>query len=330
MSRAVAVIACALAAFAVLSSRGGNGVLAAQEERTRALAFPRGELVDLSHLFNRETIYWPTAKRFRLTEVAEGETEGGWYYSAYNLEGAEHGGTHLDAPIHFSRGGRSPDEIPLEDLTGAGVVVDVTRAAAADRDHLVSVAELEAWEREHGRLARDTIVLLHTGWDSRWPDAERYLGTARQSTGVEVVDRVAGLVVARVVGDPGDAAVDRGLLRRLDALGAREQAARGHPGRDGRAVVGAPGELRGLRGQAARREVAREQRLDLTRAGRPRGGRRADRERRDTESRWAPTTTACVASPAAVRAMTFFVVRSRSASVLVVNRTVTGPAWVAR
>ena len=66
--------------------------------------------MDLSHAFNSRTIYWPTAQKFKLTEVADGETEGGWHYSANNFEGAEHGGTHLDAPIHFSAGGDTADK----------------------------------------------------------------------------------------------------------------------------------------------------------------------------------------------------------------------------
>jgi kynurenine formamidase len=208
MSRAVAVVACALAALAVLWARGGAGDVAAQG---RALTFPRGDLVDLSHPFNRRTIYWPTAKRFRLTEVAEGRTEGGYYYSAYNYEGAEHGGTHLDAPIHFSRGGRAPHELPLSDLTGNGIVVDVSAAAAANPDYLVSVADLEAWEREHGRIARNSIVLLRTGQDRFYPDAARYLGTADR--GADAVPKLHF---------PGlDPAAARWLVRerRIEAVG---------------------------------------------------------------------------------------------------------------
>ncbi len=193
MSRIVAVLACALAALAVLSTRGAPPPVAAQEDRAQALAFPRGELVDLTHLFNRRTIYWPTAKRFRLQEVAHGHTEGGYFYSAYNFEGAEHGGTHLDAPIHFARRGRASHRIPLEDLTGAGIMVDVSRAALANPDYLVSVADLEAWEREHGRMARDSIVLLRTGYDRFWPDAERYLGTARRGAAAVPELRFPGL-----------------------------------------------------------------------------------------------------------------------------------------
>src|SRR5688572_20172387 len=157
-----------------------QGSAAQEDGPASAVDLTTARLVDLSHPFNRRTIYWPTAQRFRLIEVADGRTEGGWHYSANNFRGAEHGGTHLDAPIHFSAGGDTADEIPLRRVVGAAVVVDVREASAADRDHLIGVEDLEAFEAEHGRIARDTIVLLRTGWASRWPDARRYLGTAQR------------------------------------------------------------------------------------------------------------------------------------------------------
>ena len=169
----------------IAAAAGLSGLAAGQLEQPDAQQRPAAtvdlagdRLVDLSHAFNRRTIYWPTAQQFRLTKVADGETEGGWHYAANNFRAAEHGGTHLDAPIHFARDGNSADEIPLRKLAGAAVNVDVRAKANADRDYLVSVADLEAFEATHGRIAADTIVLLRTGWARHWPDARRYMGTA--------------------------------------------------------------------------------------------------------------------------------------------------------
>jgi len=172
--------AVAVAAGLAGLAAGQVGAIGAQDDGAAAVDLTQGRLVDLSHPFNEDTIYWPTAQRFRLIEVADGETEGGWHYSANNFRGAEHGGTHLDAPIHFSASGNTADEVPIRRLAGPAVVVDVRAAAAADRDHLIGVSDLEAFEAEHGRIARGTIVLLRTGWASRWPDARRYLGTAQR------------------------------------------------------------------------------------------------------------------------------------------------------
>jgi kynurenine formamidase len=136
-------------------------------------------VVDLTHAFDAETIYWPTdTQGFALETVFEGMTEGGWYYAAHRFSTAEHGGTHLDAPVHFAEGGWTADEIPVERLVGPGIVVDVAESAAADRDYLVGVADLQRWEAAHGRIPDGAIVLLHTGYGRHWPDRAAYLGTA--------------------------------------------------------------------------------------------------------------------------------------------------------
>lgn len=141
---------------------------------------PSGAVVDLTHPFDETTVYWPTSDRFELHVVTAGPTEAGWWYAANAFCAAEHGGTHLDAPVHFAEGRRAADEIPLEDLMGAAVVVDVSARAAADRDLLIEVGDLEAFEAAHGRIPDRTIVLLRTGWSGRWPDPAAYLGTAQR------------------------------------------------------------------------------------------------------------------------------------------------------
>lgn len=144
-----------------------------------AATLPDGEIVDLSHAYGADSIFWPTAEPFTLEKVADGMTPGGYYYAANNFSAAEHGGTHLDAPRHFAEGRQTADQVPLDRLVGPAVVVDVT-AASSDADYQVSVADLEGWEASHGRLPDGVILLLRTGFSSRWPDAARYLGTSER------------------------------------------------------------------------------------------------------------------------------------------------------
>src|SRR5512145_2174373 len=80
--------------------------------------FPAGRWIDLSHDFSSETVCWPTATPFAMDTVFAGPTEKGYYYSAYSFCAAEHGGTHIDAPIHFAEGRPTVDEIPLSRLIG--------------------------------------------------------------------------------------------------------------------------------------------------------------------------------------------------------------------
>ena len=134
-------------------------------------------LVDLTHAYDSDTVFWPTAEGFALEEDFKGTTEAGFYYEANRLRTAEHGGTHLDAPIHFAAGRQHTDEIPLEHLVGAAILVDVSAQARADRDYQVSVEDFQAWEARHGAIPDGAIVLIRTGYGRFWPDRERYMGT---------------------------------------------------------------------------------------------------------------------------------------------------------
>jgi kynurenine formamidase len=141
------------------------------------LDLARAQVVDLTHAFDERTLYWPTApSRFQLNVLHHGPTPAGYFYAANSFCTPEHGGTHLDAPIHFAAGRRTAEEIPLRDLIAPGVVLDVSGKAAADPDYRLSRADVEAWERQHGAVPKGAIVLLRTGWGARWPDAKRYLG----------------------------------------------------------------------------------------------------------------------------------------------------------
>lgn len=135
------------------------------------------QIVDLSHAYNSDTLYWPTSpSKFQKTELAFGETADGYFYAAFSISTPEHGGTHLDAPLHFAADGYPTDRIPLRDLIGNAVVIDISKQAAADRNYRLSVNDVHAFEDQHGRINPGAIVLLRTGWDQFWPDAETYLG----------------------------------------------------------------------------------------------------------------------------------------------------------
>jgi kynurenine formamidase len=142
--------------------------------------WPAGTLVDLSHDYSDQTVFWPTAESFRLDKVADGVTPAGYYYAANNFATSEHGGTHIDAPVHFAKGHRSVDQIPLDQLVGDAIVIDVTTASASQPDYRVTTDDFTAWERANGEIQPAAIVLIRTGYSRFWPDAARYLGTAER------------------------------------------------------------------------------------------------------------------------------------------------------
>jgi kynurenine formamidase len=141
------------------------------------MELPSGKFVDLTHSFDEQTIYWPTEKGFELERGQAGVTEKGYYYTANRFCSAEHGGTHIDAPIHFFEGGNTLDAIPLRQLISRGVLIDVRVKCAENPNYQVVVDDLVGWERKHNERLDETILLLRTGFAAFWPSPAKYLGT---------------------------------------------------------------------------------------------------------------------------------------------------------
>lgn len=144
--------------------------------------------IDLTHPFAADTIYWPTSEPFSLQTVYDGMTTDGYYYRAKQYQAAEHGGTHMDAPSHFAKNGKSIDQIPLSQLMGTAVIIDVRQQALPDDDYLITIGDVKAWEQMYGPIPNNSIVFFYTGYSQFWPDRFRYLGTVLQGQ-----DAVAGL-----------------------------------------------------------------------------------------------------------------------------------------
>lgn len=140
----------------------------------------RDRFIDLTHPFNKQTIYWPTAKPFELEIVHKGKTAKGFWYEANNLCAAEHGGTHLDSPVHFAKGKWTVDQIPLDKLIGSAVIIDVSKKTKKNADYLISPEDIISWEAQRGKIASDVMVFVYTGWSKRWPNKKKYLGTDKK------------------------------------------------------------------------------------------------------------------------------------------------------
>jgi kynurenine formamidase len=187
--------------------------------RFPAVKLPAGSrIVDLTHAFDADTVYWPTEKSgFVLQEVEHGK-ERGYFYATNRFAAPEHGGTHLDAPIHFADTGVTADGVPLAKLVAPAAVIDMRVAAEASPDALLDVAAIEDYEKTFGPIVAGTIVLVRTGWASRWPDRRRYLGDERVGTNAATLhfpgisEEAANALVDRQVAAVGidTASVDHG------------------------------------------------------------------------------------------------------------------------
>jgi kynurenine formamidase len=137
-----------------------------------------GKWIDLTYSFSEQTLYWPNNPTgFKLDTQVNGVTPAGFYYSSNAFSAPEHGGTHLDAPIHFAKDHLTADQIPLTNLTGNAVVIDVSEKALKDPDYLISVKDIENWENKNGIISDSSIVLFRTGYGQYYPDAKKYFGT---------------------------------------------------------------------------------------------------------------------------------------------------------
>jgi kynurenine formamidase len=142
-----------------------------------AATIDESKLVDLTYDFDERSIYWPTAQPFHWERESWGLNAQGKWYAAGRYSASEHGGTHLDAPIHFTEGRQTLDQIPLSRLVGPAMVIDISKAVASDRDYRLAEADILGWERKNGRLRAGAIVLVRTGWGRHWGDRKAYLGT---------------------------------------------------------------------------------------------------------------------------------------------------------
>ena len=138
-----------------------------------------GRWIDLTWNFEESTVYWPTNVMFKHDTVFYGINDKGYFYSSFKYSAEEHGGTHFDAPLHFAQGGRSIEQITVNELTGLAIVVDVTGQSSQNRDYLVTKEDFNEWEKAHGLIPEQSIVLLHTGFGKYWDNPEKYTGTLK-------------------------------------------------------------------------------------------------------------------------------------------------------
>ncbi len=150
----------------------------------------KGKLLDMTYHYDENTIYWPTAKAFKLEKVSWGITEEGWWYASTEYSASEHGGTHVDAPIHFAEKGRTIEQIPLEEWIGPAVKIDVTEKCEKNRDYRLDVHDIKKWEKKYGKIPDGAWVIMYTGIDTKYyPDKKKVLGTNK--TGEEALPELS-------------------------------------------------------------------------------------------------------------------------------------------
>src|SRR5947209_16590713 len=140
-----------------------------QNSRMEGIPSGKTRVLDLSYAISDKLVPWPGDEKFFEAKVSASIEKNGYFTRSFWM--LEHYGTHLDAPAHFPPGKATVDQIPAKQLFGPAVVIDVRAESGKNADYQLGASRVEEWEERHGRIPEGAIVLLRTGWASRWPDA---------------------------------------------------------------------------------------------------------------------------------------------------------------
>jgi kynurenine formamidase len=143
-----------------------------QDSMLEGISTGKTRVLDLSYAISDKLVPWPGDEKWFESKVNATVEKNGYFTRSFWM--LEHYGTHLDAPAHFPPGKITVDEIPAKQFFGPAVVLDARAEGAKDADYQLPAARVEEWEKRHGRIREGAIVLLRTGWASRWPDAQKY------------------------------------------------------------------------------------------------------------------------------------------------------------
>jgi kynurenine formamidase len=206
LERQVAVLQAAVTGPQAIPDAAAKQADSSQSRRTAAIDESR--VIDLTHPFNAASVYWPTARKFELTQVAHGHGADGRWYASNDFCASEHGGTHIDAPVHFAEGRRDTAGIPLGQLMGPARVIDIGDRCSADRDYRLAPEDVLAHEARHGPIEPGSVVLIRTGFGRYYPDAKKYIGSDVRGEAMDL--HFPGI---------GEAAAKLLVERRIDLVG---------------------------------------------------------------------------------------------------------------
>src|SRR5258708_1124513 len=153
---------------------------AADEPAVRSIGLSK--VMDLTHTLSPKFPVIPIPGltfRMKITAIATLEKFG---VSVNKWELMDHNGTHIDAPCHFFAKAQTLEQLPVRNLIVAAAVIDISGRAKRDADSVVTVDDVKAWEKNHGRLPRGSAVFMYSGWDVKAGDPQAYLGTDKSNT----------------------------------------------------------------------------------------------------------------------------------------------------
>ncbi|KAL7637665.1 UNVERIFIED_CONTAM: hypothetical protein RMT77_011274 [Armadillidium vulgare] len=138
------------------------------------------QLIDLGHDLGPETPIFPVPYNipFEFTKKEVGYSELGTWTAIHNIRLSENIGTKVETPYRNNPNGSTIEEIPLRKLIGPAVVMDISEKVKTDPIYSMTATDVTDWISQNGAFPNNSIVLIYTGWSSRYPDATAYYGHA--------------------------------------------------------------------------------------------------------------------------------------------------------
>ncbi|MDZ8187826.1 MAG: cyclase family protein [Nostoc sp. ChiSLP02] len=140
-----------------------------QPESQKSITYRR--VIHLSHVIDLDIPQWPGDPPVEFETVAESNNDG-YYLRRFSL--GEHSATHINAPNSFYSHSIGIDQYPAQSLVVPAVVIDIRQAVKANFDYALAIADVLAWEEQHGEIAAGSVVILNTGWQKKWSDKNAF------------------------------------------------------------------------------------------------------------------------------------------------------------
>lgn len=131
-------------------------------------------LIDLTHTITTSIPSWQGTSSFSFTIIKD-------YHQGVRTQQfqlSSNSGTHMDAPGHLKKSAQMIDQIPLSHLFVPVYVIDVS--AHTSEDYIVPLQVVTDYEKQHGQIPPNCLVVIHTGWCNRWNEPRSYINLDTQ------------------------------------------------------------------------------------------------------------------------------------------------------
>jgi kynurenine formamidase len=164
---------------AVAAAAIASPVATLAQQKPVRLAKGFRDVYDLTHTFTPRIPVFPAFKPIQIRPKFSIAKDG---FFANEITFDEHTGTHMDAPAHFVPNGPTADKLPAGKFFAPLAVVSIADRAAKNADALLTIDDVLAWEKRHGRLPAGAFIAMHSGWDARVSNADRFLNKDAKGT----------------------------------------------------------------------------------------------------------------------------------------------------